>query len=243
MTTPHVYVINLKHRTDRKTLFLKAWDAAGLSRKHLHWYSAVNGMEIPEQHIKEDFHTAARTPRGRAGRYGAYLSHTGAIATAIKHNHFPLLILEDDAIPVFGLSSNTVGRAEHSILQISSLADMFKMAPRSSSLLYFGALPIHEKKPVKDYCTTLTTPEWVAFSRDIQLYGGHAYGFQTASDAAHVLDFLLVNRITFDSALVRYQKRFPQSVSVLCPFLFRQSEGYSDIEGTVRWANAGGTGK
>ena len=49
-----------------------------------------------------------------------------------------------------------------------------------------------------------------------------------------LVDFIRKNRMTFDSALVKYQKQDPSKVAVFCPFKFYQSEGYSDIEGMDR---------
>lgn len=214
---PHVYVIHLKHRTDRRQQFLAAWTAAGLPTDRLHWFPAVLGAALPNAAFA-DFHTVARTRKARAGRLGAYLSHTGAIAAAIERNHFPLLILEDDAVPAEGPVD---------------LGALFAAAPASANLLYFGALPVKDRKAVKRYCTRRRGFGRVAAGT--QLYGGHAYGFRDAAAASHVLALLRERQMTFDSALVRYQKAHPGAVAVRCPFVFRQAEGYSDIEGTVRW--------
>jgi hypothetical protein len=215
---PHIYVIHLKKRTDRRTQFTKAWTAAGLPMDRLHWYDAVEGISLPNTAFA-DFHTVARTRKARAGRLGAYLSHTGAIAAAIRQNHFPLLILEDDAIPLGAID----------------LGALFAAAAPTANLLYFGALPVKNRKSVKRYCTRRRG--WKPVARQTQLYGGHAYGFHNANAATHVLDLLHQRQMTFDSALVRYQKAHPDRVSVLCPFLFHQAEGYSDIEGVMRWVS------
>ena len=42
--------------------------------------------------------------------------------------------------------------------------------------------------------------------------------------------FFKENKMTYDSALVRYTKLHKEQVAVHCPFQFIQSEGYSDIE-------------
>jgi len=214
---PHVYIIHLKHRTDRRQQFEAAWKAAGLPTDKLHWFPAVLGAALPNSAFA-DFHTVARTRKARAGRLGAYLSHTGAMAAAIARNHFPLLILEDDAIPVGS----------------PDLGALFAAAPATANLLYFGALPVKDRKADKRYCTRRRRG-FHPVGRGIQLYGGHAYGFRDTAAATTALDFLRQRQMTFDSALVRYQKAHPGAVSVMCPFVFRQAEGYSDIEGTVRW--------
>lgn len=215
---PYIYVIHLKKRADRKKQFTEAWTAANLPTDRLHWYDAVEGITLPNSAFA-DFHTVARTRRARAGRLGAYLSHTGAIATAIQNGHFPLLILEDDALPA---------------IKTADLGALFASAPTHAHLLYFGALPVKQRKSVKRYCTRRRG--WKSVAPATQLYGGHAYGFRDVAAATDVLALLHQRQMTFDSALVRYQKAHPDRVSVLCPFVFRQAEGYSDIEATVRWA-------
>jgi hypothetical protein len=228
----HTYVIHLPRRTDRYDQFRAAWSAAGLDPATLHWFDAVEGVKLPPNAFK-NFHTVARTHRARAGRLGAYLSHTGAIAAAIAANHFPLLILEDDAVPTTALTP-------------TALRALFDAAPHSANLLYFGALPVRNRKADRTFCVTRRRgnrrSRWSrrAPAPEVQLYGGHAYGFRTATDAQQVLTELLKSRITFDSALVRYQKRFPDKVAVHCPFVFRQAEGFSNIEGTTRWVAGSG---
>ena len=234
--SPHIYVIHMPRRTNRYEQFQTAWTAVGYpaSNIHLHWYDAVEGIKLPPSAFT-GFHTVARTHRARAGRLGAYLSHTGAIAAAIAANHFPLLILEDDAVPTPELQNPDTLRA------------LFATAPATANLLYFGAIPVSNRKSNKGFCdrsrTTrkrtkrTTTGSWSprAPTPATQLYGGHAYGFPNAAAAQQVLTELLKSRITFDSALVRYQKKFPDKVAVYCPFVFRQAEGFSNIEGVQRW--------
>lgn len=219
MGAPHVYIIHLKKRADRRAQFTAAWAAAGLPTDSLHWYDAVEGVKLPPSAFT-GFHTVARTRKARAGRLGAYLSHTGAIAAALQANHFPLLILEDDALP-------------DPTLTPTAFRNLFVGAPATARLLYFGALPVKDRKAVKGYC--VSRRRWSRPAPATQLYGGHAYGFRNAAAATEVHDFLRNTAITFDSALVRYQKKWPERVSVRCPFVFHQAEGFSNIEGTVRW--------
>lgn len=238
---PHIYVIHMPRRTNRYEQFQTAWTGVGYpaSNIHLHWYDAVEGIKLPPSAFT-GFHTVARTRKARAGRLGAYLSHTGAIAAAIAANHFPLLILEDDAIPTPALQDPT------------TLPALFATAPATANLLYFGALPVKDRKADKTFCNRQTQRRWTPRSpapnvrhlakpgsrtdvSSVALYGGHAYGFPNATAAQQVLSELLKSRITFDSALVRYQKKFPDKVAVYCPFVFRQAEGFSNIEGVQRW--------
>lgn len=224
MAEPHIYIIHLKHRTDREKQFTAAWAAAGLPTDRLHWFPAVEGATLSNAALA-NFRTVARTRRARAGRVGCYCSHVAAIEEAIRRNHFPLLILEDDAVPAKEIRK--------------PLSTLFKSAPRTTTLLYFGALPVKDRKAIKAYCdpsTKSTRKTWKRHRSDTQLYGGHAYGFRTAAAATDVLSLLRANKMTYDSALVRYQKLHPERVAVHCPFQFYQSEGYSNIEGTRRAA-------
>jgi hypothetical protein len=133
---------------------------------------------------------------------------------AVRRGHFPLLILEDDAVPVGTFD----------------LAAAFASAPAGAGLLYFGALPVRDRKRVRGFCTRRR-----GWGRtDIQLYGGHAYGIPDADAARHLIAFAKTHRMTYDSALIRYRKAFPDRVAVHCPFLFVQSAGVSDIEGVER---------
>jgi GR25 family glycosyltransferase involved in LPS biosynthesis len=211
MSDPHVYVIHLKHRADRKKQFLEAWTAAGLSLKKMRWYPAVLGSALPESQLST-FRTVAKTRKARAGRVGCYCSHTAAIQKAIQRNHFPLLILEDDAVPTS---------------HIADLATLFSSAPSSASLLYFGALPVKQRKRITTYCKGRNG--WF-HPGDEKLYGGHAYGIPTKEAAQELSEFLKENKMTYDSALVRYTKLHKEQVAVHCPFQFIQSEGYSNIE-------------
>jgi hypothetical protein len=216
MIEPHVYVIHLRHRTDRKKQFMEAWDAAGLPTHHLHWHSAVLGSSLPPATLAA-FRTVAKTRKARAGRVGCYCSHVAAIKKAVRANHFPLLILEDDAMPV-------------AIQDRVSLGALFASAP-PASLLYFGALPVKDRKRIKNYCGSAG---WLRPTEGTQLYGGHAYGFTTREAAVEVLEFLEANKMTLDSALVRWTKAHRNRVAVYCPFQFVQAEGFSDIEGVRR---------
>ena len=204
---PHVYVIHLRHRKDRKRQFTKAWNKTA----RLHWHSAVLGSALSETTLA-DFRTAARTRKARAGRVGCYLSHVAAIKEAVSRNHFPLLILEDDAVPT----------------STDALGPLFVSAP-PSTLLYFGALPVKDRKRVN--CRGVG---WKRPPESTQFYGGHAYGFPTRKAAEEVLEFLEANKMTLDSALIRWTKANRARVAVYCPFQFVQAEGFSDIEGTVR---------
>jgi len=215
MAEPYVYIIHLKHRTDRKKQFLDAWTAAGLSLKKVRWYSAVLGSALSNSQLST-FRTVAKTRRARAGRAGCYCSHTAAIQKAIQKNHFPLLILEDDAVPT---------------QYITEPKKLFASAPSGASLLYFGALPVKQRKRIPNYCQS--HQGWF-HPEDEKLYGGHAYGIPTKEAAQELSEFLSLNKMTYDSALVRYTKLHKEKVAVYCPFQFVQSEGYSDIEDMQR---------
>jgi hypothetical protein len=215
--TPHVYVIHLKHRKDRKEEFLSTWNNIGLPTQQLHWVDAVYGPNLPDSALAS-FRTMAKTRRSRAGRVGCYTSHVHAIEKAIQYNHFPLLILEDDAVPI--------GKID--------LGAIFRSAPENTTLLYFGALPVKDRKHVSAVTYCGKEHGWIPPVSDISLYGGHAYGFLTKEAALDVVSFIKKNRMTFDSALIRYTKTYPERIAIFCPFQLFQSSGYSNIEAATR---------
>lgn len=224
MAEIHIYVIHLRHRTDRKKQFLEAWAAADLPTRRLHWHSAVLGAALSDAKLAA-FRTVAKTRKAPAraqarakGRVGCYCSHVAAIKKAVRANQFPLLILEDDVVPSDALERD--------------LGKLFASAPSDATLLYLGTLPVKDRKRVKSYCSGHSG--WRRPTEGIQLYGGHAYGFTTREAAVEVLEFLEANKMTLDSALVRWTKAHRDRVAVYCPFQFVQAEGFSNIEGTVR---------
>jgi len=215
MSSPHIYVIHLKERKDRKTQFRKAWATVG-NTEHLHWFPAVLGAALPDSTLAA-FRTAARTRKARAGRVGCYCSHVAAIETAIKKDHFPLLVLEDDAIP-----NNPT----------ASLATLFDAAPKTATLLYFGGSAVVGKRRNKTYCAA--RGRWSPIPLGTSFYGAYAYGIRTRAAAEELVAHLKSNKMTYDSALIRYQKTNRSQVSVYCPYPIGHAAGYSDIEDTDR---------
>jgi len=213
----HVYVIHLKERTDRKEQFLGATKTLQKQAK-VHWFPAVKGADLPDTQLAT-YSMKGKTRKAKAGRVGCYCSHLAALEKAIARDHFPLLILEDDSLPTPGAAN---------------IQDLFASAPQQACLLYFGALPVRKRRTIKNYCGSSKTNRWQPVKSDTQLYGGHAYGFRTKAAAEEMLVFLKANRVTFDSALVRYQKKHRDRVAVLCPFQFHQAAGFSNIESVVR---------
>jgi len=221
----HVYVIHLKERTDRKEQFLGATKALQ-QETTIHWFPAINGSTLSDTQLAT-YPMKGKTRKAKAGRVGCYCSHVAALEKAVARDHFPLLILEDDSLPTAAAAAT------------ANIQDLFASAPPQATLLYFGALPVRRRRTVKNYCGLQgRAPGWRAPRSDTQLYGGHAYGFRTKAAAEEMVVFLKANRVTFDSALVRYQKKHRERVAVLCPFQFHQAAGISNIEGVhrpMRW--------
>jgi len=207
----------MRKRSDRKSAFLASWRKEGLSEDNLHWFNAIEGAKLPSYRLY-NFRTAARTHKARAGRVGCYCSHVAAIKKAIDYNHFPLLVLEDDAIPSSPIYLNR----------------LFDNIPNSATLLYFGALPVKGRKRTticqRKYNKWFIAPD----TKYIKLYGGHAYGIYNKKAAEEIVDYLDKHKMTFDSALIRYTKENQDKVWYFCPFKFYQREGYSNIEGAYR---------
>lgn len=208
---PHIYVIHLKRRTDRHELFLSNWEAAGLPTDKLHWHDAVDGRTITDF---SGFKSRSKDAR-RAGGYGCFLSHISAIQTAIQNNHFPLLILEDDAV--------VTGSVD--------LSSILTNAP--DKLLYLGGLPVEGRARV-----TIEGTGWQPLATNIRMYASHAYAFLSKSVASDVLTHLLKYPFSVDSSLVRYQRLHRPSVAVHTPFIFKQAQSLSDIDGVIRWTHS-----
>jgi len=213
----HIYVIHLNERTDRKEQFLAATHALQ-KQATIHWFPAIKGATLSDTQLAT-YKISSKSRKAKAGRVGCYCSHVAALETAVIKGHFPLLILEDDSLPAAAAQP---------------LQDLFTSAPDTATLLYFGALPVRKRRTLKNYCGRSPGTQWQPIRSDTPLYGGHAYGFRTQVAAQEMLVFLKANRVTFDSALVRYQKKHRDRVAVLCPFQFHQAAGISNIEGVHR---------
>lgn len=209
---PYTYIIHLKRRTDRYELFLKSWEAAGLSTERLIWYDAVDGRTLPDAAFAS-FKGVSKIRNKLAGQLGCYLSHVNAIQKAIDSEHFPLLILEDDAV----------------ITGPVDLSAIIESTPPDARLLYLGGLPVRGRARAK------IETQGFQHLGDIRMYGGHAYVLPNRSAAEHVLAHLRKYQTIYDSSLVRYQKLHPAHVYAYSPFLFHQAHGLSDIDGTLRW--------
>ena len=172
----HVYVIHLKERVDRKEQFLGATKDLQ-AHATIHWFPAINGSTLSDTQLAT-YPMKGKTRKAKAGRVGCYCSHVAALERAIARDHFPLLILEDDALPATQ----------------AAVQDLFASAPETATLLYFGALPVRKRRTVKNYCNKASGPQWQPIKSDTQLYGGHAYGFRTKEAAEEMLVFLKANR-------------------------------------------------
>jgi hypothetical protein len=221
---PFEYIINLDSRPDRgvKAVQLLSDVSTTGDDPTGYMFPAVIGKLLTPEELRF-FKTHARTESGKMGRAGCYLSHLGAIACALLQQTFPLVVLEDD------IAYNRVHyRAGVSITKV------IESAPKDKTILYLGALPVRDRKRVPLKHDGWDMPTGIAF------YGGHAYVIPTPVAAIRILKWLLDHPETLDSAYVAYQKKFPELVSVLHPFLFYQTEDYSDIEGTVRKVRGSG---
>jgi len=215
---PHVYVIHMKHRVDRYEQFLKNWTAAGQSTEKLHWHDAVDGRTLSQETLAS-FKGVNKCARTRAAQCGCYMSHMSAIAAAIRNNHFPLLILEDDAV--------ISGPVDLGAVMLST--------PDTSFLLYLGGLPVEGRSRAKHY--GVREEGWHSIPEGIRMYGGHAYALLHAVAAEHVLAHLQKYSGALDTSLVRYQSMYHEFVFAYKSFLFYQAAGVSDISGGLRWTS------
>ena len=187
----YIYVINMPHRTDRKEMFLKSWNQPDCT---LIWYTVDDSEIVFPPHS---------TPK-QIARLSCYNSHIQVLRTALAKNHFPLLVLEDDAKMTEEQNINT----------------LMHLLP-GDKMIYFGALQVKDRKRY--------TGE---INDSVQLYGGHAYGFKHAGTVNFILQNL--SGAPIDSSYVAIRKRHPEKFGWLSRWIFVQSESYSDIEMRVR---------
>jgi hypothetical protein len=186
-----VYVINMPHRTDRKEKFLKLWNQPDCT---LIWYTVDDSnLEI----------TPDLDERGIA-RLSCYNSHIQVMRNALANNHFPLLVLEDDAM----------------MTEPQNLNIVLSLLP-ADKVIYFGALPVKDRNKYKGI-----------INNDVYLYGCHAYGFKNKDAVNFILENLIGSPI--DSCFVEIRKKYPEKFGWLTRWLFVQDIGYSDIEKRMR---------
>lgn len=186
-----VYVINMAHRVDRKEKFLSNWNQPDCT---LIWHTVDDSDLI----IPPDL-----TKRNKA-RLSCLNSHKQVLRKAILNNHFPLLILEDDAFMTEEQDLNNL---------------MFALP--SDKMIYFGAFAVKDRKKYTGI-----------IDNDVQLYGTHSYAIKNKDTAIFMLENL--RRPPVDSCYIAIRKKYPGKFGFLSRWIFKQSNGFSDIEGIVR---------
>jgi len=213
-----IYIINLEKRKDRKALFLSE-TAPQLQEESFVWVNAMDGSTVPEQDLI-GFKWSSKNIEKKKRAYACYKSHCKAIEQAIQSNHFPALILEDDA----------------SLQDKINLKELFDTAPEETTLLYFGGLLCtHHSLGGRKWIPSQEENkfEWVKLPETISIFGGHAYGFKTREAAEEVLKFVQSLPAASDYTLTRYRKHNPEKVRIFLPLQFHQRPGFSDIEGKM----------
>ena len=198
------FCINLERRTDRKEAFLRTFRAAGLNEDKLEFIKAVDGRARDESALAGFRHNPRQPLANKLARLGCYASHRIAIRAALIRNVWPAVVFEDD------------------IAINSRIHEALATVPADADILYLGALPVVDRKRA-----VLPHTGWAAPGA-VKLYGGHAYAIPSRAAAEALLAFVCAHPMTYDSALVLYQKR--ARTSVFCPFAASQSFGDSDID-------------
>lgn len=181
----------MPHRTDRKAMFLKSWNQPDCT---LIWYTVDDSeLVVPPN----------STPK-QIARLSCYNSHIQVLKTALANNHFPLLVLEDDA----------------KMTEEQNLNTLMYLLP-ADKMIYFGALPVKERKKYTGI-----------IDDDVHLYGTHSYGFKNKEAVIFILENL--QRPPIDSCYVDIRKKYPTMFGFLSRWIFIQDDGFSDIEQRVR---------
>ena len=200
------FCINLERRPDRKAEFLESFKKAGLDESRLEFIKAVDGRKLEESNLEGFRHNPRQPLPNKLGRLGCFRSHLIAIRAAIVRDQWPSVIFEDDVV-------------------ISPRIKAAIASAPPADILYLGALPVIDKDSVP-----LRGEGWITPPSYFKLYGGHAYMLPTRAAAVRLLEFLKDNAMTFDSALVRYQKLRTTETRVFLPFVAVQKGGISDID-------------
>jgi hypothetical protein len=207
------FCINLERRGDRKAAFTESFKRAGLDESRLEFIKAVDGRMLGEESLVGFHHNPRQTLPNKLGRLGCYKSHCIAIRAALLRNEWPAVIFEDD-----------VAISPHIKAAITSTP--------SADLAYLGALPVIDRTRV-----ALLGEGWITPPRFVKLYGGHAYMLPSREAASRLLEFVKRHPMTFDSALVRYQKQPSTEIRVHLPFAAVQAAGVSDIDTSFKRHN------
>lgn len=186
-----VYVINMPHRLDRKEKFLKLWNQPDCT---LIWYT------VDDSELAVPLYSSPK----QIARLSCYNSHVQVLKTALAKNHFPLLVLEDDAL----------------MNEEQNLNTLMHLLP-ADKMIYFGALPVKDRKRHTE-----------VINDDVQLYGAHAYGFKNKEIVAFILQNL--SRPPIDSVYVAIRKKYPDMFAWLSRWIFTQDVSFSDIEQRIR---------
>ena len=108
-----IYVINLKHRTDRRDMFKKVWDNLNILPNYS-FYEGVFGKDITDKNILAKNKTILAKNRGLIGQLGCKLSHLNIWKDILKNKYENTLIFEDDAY----ITKDSVNKFKNAINEI-----------------------------------------------------------------------------------------------------------------------------
>ncbi len=189
-----VYCINLARRTDRLAKFEELWKSYNL---HYELFEAVDGNKLvfPENLKQDQFHNV--------GSVGCNLSHIKVLEEALEAGHKKILVLEDDAEPVF----------KFNILFDS----IYSQLPEDFKFCYLGGTILQNlKKESNNILRAQGVKSTVAYIIDMSI-------------AQKVINSVRSNLYTHvvDETFVDLQKE--QSFYIFYPRIINQYSSYSDI--------------
>lgn len=130
-----IYVINLKHRTDRWKNMQKSFKGTGLE---LTRYNAVNGKKLSEDKINK-YTTKFCDKFCSPSIIGCGLSHSNLWRHIINNNEDNVLILEDDSYPIDDFNE--------------TLKKYWKSVPDDWDMIYFGCFGSCDASIIEKYAT------------------------------------------------------------------------------------------
>jgi len=196
-----VFVINLKHRTDRREQVKKELKKANITEYE--FFDAIKPtIEDVNKWNPQYLHKFMNRPNYRIGCLGCLLSHKGVIEKCIKENINSVLILEDDVTFLKDLET------------LNSYIDQLKS---DFGMLYLSGTHIltisKETENIYNIQKTFTTNSYIIRRSAMKEFLKHINGYLKEVDVFYT-QFI--------------QSRFKCYVTV--PHITHQGEGYSDIQ-------------
>tara|TARA_R110002072_G_scaffold23914_1_gene81793 strand:- start:13675 stop:14331 length:657 start_codon:yes stop_codon:yes gene_type:complete len=210
MNIDKIYIINLKHRLDRKQHMLNE-----LSRNNITNYEFFEAIcpDISDiitwnnnycNHVSNSFSNKLKFVNYQIGCLGCLKSHLEVCRIALKNNYKNILILEDDT---------------EIIDSLNKLNEYYEQIPENPDMLYLCGSHLGEKTKISNNI--------------IKVSGTHTTGSYIINNKT--MKYLVDNITGYNKEIdVFYAEIIQNKFNCYCviPHLAKQMDGYSDIQQT-----------